>query len=539
MTIFCWLELFLWLASPFIVLILPIAIYRLVARHLHAQREKDEEQQRQRELKLQLLELSYSGSTLSNDQKHQLLTLPSDQIIPTARSYIEQLPGVTLGDETHQIGRYVFDEQTLSLPVRLPHKQRTRHLYIIGKTGSGKTTLLRNIIKQDLESGAGFAVIAPEQEMLTEEIIPMIPDNRRDDLIYINPMDDTRPVPFNPLKLAKGEDFDRRVDETFTIFGRIVGDTTPRMERILSNTFAALIELKESTLLDIERLLDPTDPTLRQRVCRITKDPLLREFFEKIYPTFPKDAHQPITNRVSKLIRPKRIRTFLCNPTHSLNFRKAMDTGKILLFNLSDGLLGETTASIIGELIISKLQSAAVSRADTPSAQRKRFYLYIDEFQTFTGVASRSYEVMLSRARKYEMGLVLAHQQTGQIPQPLLKEILGNVGTVVALQVGTDDARKLSREFLLPTADRYGSLEMKPPDPTALVQQPQGEAHAKIENKSFLLSCRPPPRVDLHRTKHLIAYSRTRWGRWAHDPAKVLQTRNEANDDEFTHTWDD
>jgi len=476
---------------------------------------------------------------LSSSERYKMQRQRPDEMIEAVRSSAENRPGVTLGDETQELFR--ADEYArIKLPVRLPHAQRTRHLYVIGKTNSGKTTLLQNIIKEDLETDVGFAVIAPEPEMLIEQIIPMIPDNRKDDLIYVNPMDTTRPVPFNPLKLAKGEDFDRRVDETFTIFGRVVGDTSPRMERILSNTLAALIELEGTTLLDIERLLDPTDPAFRQRVCKTTRDPLLREFFEKIYPTFPKDAHHPITNRVSKLIRPQRIRRFLCNPNQSLNFRKAMDTGKILLFNLSDGLLGETTASIIGELIISKLQASAVSRANIPSAKRKRFYLYIDEFQTFTGVASKSYEVMLSRARKYELGLILAHQQTGQIPQELLKEILGNVGTMVVLQVGTDDARKLSREFLLPTLKKqYGKIVMEPPDPTALVQQYQGRAHAKIGNKSFLLTCRPPPDVDLNRTTDLVDHSRNRWGRPAHDPAKDLETKQRANDDEFSYTWDD
>src|SRR5262249_10827804 len=158
-----------------------------------------------------------------------------------------------------------------------------------------------------------------------------------------------------------------------------------------------------STLLDVDRLLSRSDDTLRREIIA-TSDDMTRTFFRDTYPSFPKDAHLPITTRIGRLVRPKAIREFLCQPGISFNFRKAMDEGKILLFNLSDGLLGEQIAQTLGQLIVAKLQLAVWSRVDVPPEKRRPFYLYMDEFQTFTGVSGASYAQILSRARKYNLG---------------------------------------------------------------------------------------------------------------------------------------
>jgi hypothetical protein len=288
------------------------------------------------------------------------------------------------------------------------------HCYLIGRSGSGKTNLIRGMLLQDIFYGRGVGVLAPEQELLTEEILPYIPENRIDDVVYVNPADSSYPIAFNPLHLEEGEDIGDKVDDFVTIFKRAVGDTGFRMDQILSETLYALIRRKGSTLDDIEPFLSRVNPAFRNEVLK-TADQRSRTFFEDTYPSMDKNAANPVISRISAFTRRETVRNILCQPGRSFNFRKAMDEGKIVLFNLSDGILGEQSSQLLGQIIVSKMQLAAMSRVDTPAAHRRPFYLYLDEFQTFTGVAETSYEKLLSRARKYNLGLVIAHQQTGQI----------------------------------------------------------------------------------------------------------------------------
>jgi len=250
-----------------------------------------------------------------------------------------------------------------------------------------------NLILQDLQCGNGLGVIAPEQEMITEEILPFIPEHRLDDVIYFNPDDTQNPVSFNPLQLDKGEDIDLKVDENLTIFKRVMGDDTgARMEEILRQAFYALMEIPHSTLLDIPPLLDRENPHFRQQVIAQLTDQATIHFWQTVYPQLPKNAHIPILSRLGKFTRPKIVRRILCQPTGNINFRQAMDDGKIMLFNLSDGILGEANSQLLGQLTVSKFQMAVMSRADIPQQDRRHFYLYIDEFQTFTSTATASYD---------------------------------------------------------------------------------------------------------------------------------------------------
>lgn len=362
-----------------------------------------------------------------------------DELAAEIAGRIEATSGLTLG--YHQIGDSRLD-------VKLTSEHRERHVYIVGKSGSGKTNLMRSMIFQDLEDGHGVGVIAPEAEMITEEILPFIPEHRIDDVIYCNPADE-HPVAFNPLHLDPGEDLDAKVDENLTIFHRVMGGGTgPRMEELLRQSFYALVGRPGATLLDIERLLSPVDKTFRDEVVATHADPEVRHFWGGVYPTFPKDAYLPIINRIGRFLRPKTVRNILCNPSQSLNFRRCMDEGKIMLFNLSDGLLGEQNSQLLGQLVVSKFQLATMARAQLPKEGRRQFFLYLDEFQTFTGTSATSYEKMLSRARKYRLGLILAHQQTGQLPGTLLREVLGNVSTTICFLVSREDAAKFSKELV-------------------------------------------------------------------------------------------
>jgi hypothetical protein len=395
---------------------------------------------------------------------------------------IEAVDGIILGNQP--AGEANF-------PVALTQKYRDRHLYIVGKSGSGKTNFIRTLIYQDLQAGSGIGVIAPEQEMITEEILPFVPPDRLEDVIYVDPSDSDNHIGFNPLQLDPGEDLDLKVDETMTVLERSLGELPgSRMSEILRQVLYALIERSGSTLLDIEPLLNRSDPAFRYQVIREIKDERTVHFFLNIYPQLPKDAHLPITNRLGRLIRPKPVRNIICQQYGSLNFRHAMDKGKILMFNLSDGILGAASSQLLGQLVVAKFQLAAMSRADIPKKVRRPFYLYLDEFQTFTGVASASYERLLSRARKYRLGLILAHQQTGQLPTSLLKEIFGNVSTMIAFNVSRDDAVRLSREFI---TEYNGEVVQVPPE--ELLSLRIGETFCKIGRSCFFMRTNLAPEV--------------------------------------------
>lgn len=405
------------------------------------------------------------------------------------------------------------------IPLILPQQYLDKHIYIIGKSGYGKTNFLRHLILQSLADGDGLGILAPEYEMLQDEILPFIPEDRIQDVIYFNPADQDQPVVLNPLHLDEGEDIDLHVDEVFTILERIVGEGGPRMDEILRHSLYALIEMPNTSLLDFTPLLDRQNAALRNQVIDTTADEQTRYFFKHTYPQLPKDSHFPITNRIGRIIRARFVRNCLCPPkstAHSpaesvgrlLNIREAMDTGKILLFNLSDGTLGEAASQLIGQLIISKFQTATMSRADITKQARKPFYLYLDEFQNFCGSASRSYEKILSRARKYKLGMILAHQQTGQLPQELLREILGNVSTLVCFQVSQLDASKLSKEFI-----SQHDFDIEPIQSDELLRLGVGEAYCRIGRSSFPFYV---PRVsetrNLEKAKRVIHESRDRYG---------------------------
>ena len=187
---------------------------------------------------------------------------------------------------------------------------------------------------QDIVAGNGIGMLAPEQELLTEEILPYIPEERIDDVVYFDPSNTAAPIPLNPLHLDEDADIDLCVDDNLTIFQRLMGESQARMDEILRQSFYALLERPGSTLLDVERLLSRSDDTLRNEIIQNSRDEQTRYFFEKSYPAFARDAHLPITTRINRLVRPRVVRNLLCQPGKSFNFREAMDAGKILLFSL-------------------------------------------------------------------------------------------------------------------------------------------------------------------------------------------------------------
>lgn len=410
-------------------------------------------------------------------------------------------------------------------PVVLPRRLRHRHVYVVGKSGSGKTTLLTVMLYQDVLLGCGAAFLTPEAESIEYDLLPYLPEDRLEDIVYFNPADEQCRYHLNPFYLREGEDLDRKVDAVFSSLSRLMrGDLTARISQILRQAIYALVETDGATLLDVPRLLDRTDDTYRRQVARGLSDERTRAFWTSQYEQFPVNAHVPILTRLAPFVRPRRIRNALCRPGPGLDVRRLMDDGKILLCNLSDGLLGETASELLGGLLVSEIQLATVGRADVPPSRRRPFYVYLDEFHSFVSSANVSYEKLLARARKYRVPLVLAHQQTGQLPASLVREILGNVSTLVVFLVGRDDAGRLAREMI-----RDDRPDPETVAPEELVTLEVGSAFVKVGRYAFPLvvdeTLEAAERDDSMR-EHILAMSQ----RWrvssvsGHDPGGAPET---------------
>lgn len=327
----------------------------------------------------------------------------------------------------------------------MKRKDRRRHTYIIGKTGTGKSTLIANMVINDMRNGEGLAVIDPHGD-LTEVIMDYVPSHRINDVVYLNPGDRNSLFHVNPLE-AGGTHKDLVASGIVAIFQKIFGTSWgPRLEYILRNVMVTLLEVPDSTLLMVPLML--TDARFRARIVDKITDPVMKNFwvneFEKMPPKLQAEAISPILNKVGQFLSSDVIRTIVGNPKSTVDLREIMDNKKILLFNLSQGKLGEDNSALLGAMTITKLQLAAMARVDTPEEERKDFYLYVDEFQNF---ATTSFVKILSEARKYRLDLILANQYTAQIPEELMAAIFGNVGTMLTFIVGAQDSTLLAKEY--------------------------------------------------------------------------------------------
>src|SRR2546426_4355538 len=323
---------------------------------------------------------------------------------------------------------------------------RLAHLYAIGKTGTGKSTLLETLMRTDLYSGNGFALLDPHGD-LAEKIQSAVPPERKHDLVYFNVPDSSRVLGFNPLAPAPPDARPLIASELLHAFKKIWADSWgPRMEHILRNALLTLLDQPEATLADILRLFN--EPAFRHAAVGRVTSPAVRDFwvneYEQYFWRLRAEAIAPIQNKVGAFLAHPILNRILTQPRSSFDLRAIMDEGKILIVNLAKGQLGEDVASLLGALLVSHIGSAGLSRANRPEATRRDFFLYLDEFHTFT---TQSLAAMLSELRKYRVGLVLAHQYLAQLDPMILEAILGNVGTVICFRVGPADAEILGREF--------------------------------------------------------------------------------------------
>ena len=326
-------------------------------------------------------------------------------------------------------------------------EDRRRHIYVIGKTGVGKTALLENMTVQDIQAGKGVAVIDPHGEY-AEKMLDFIPSHRINDVIYFNPADLDFPIAFNLMEKVAPAYRHIVASGLVGVFKKIWAESWgPRLEYLLRNTILSLLEYpKETTLLGIMRMLASAD--YRKRVVKKISDPILKSFWEEEFEKYPNrfasEAIAPIQNKVGQFLTTPLIRNIVGQTKSSFDIRKLMDEGKILIMNLSKGRIGEDSSALLGAMMITKIQLAAMSRVDTPEEERKDFYLYVDEFQNF---ATESFAGVLSEARKYHLNVTLSHQYIAQLPELIRDAIFGNVGTLISFRIGAEDAEFLEKEF--------------------------------------------------------------------------------------------
>lgn len=330
----------------------------------------------------------------------------------------------------------------------IKRQDRRLHMYVIGRTGMGKTSLLLNMILNDIHADEGLCFIDPHGDAV-EQILDYIPPSRIEDVVYFNPADTEHPIPLNILEQTAPERRHLLVSGVISLFRKLFAEHWHhRQEHIMRNALLSLLESTERpTLLDLYRLL--SDWRYRKGVIAGVKDPVLQTFwhheFTKYVYQFKGEALAPIQNKIGAFLTSPVIRNIVGQAECRINFRDAMDSGKVLLVDLSKGRLGEDAASFLGGLVLLKLQLAALSRVDMPENARRDFYLYIDEFQSF--VANEGIDTILSEARKYRLSLILAHQYLGQLEDRLRSAIFGNAGTIVAFPVGPENGDTLERQF--------------------------------------------------------------------------------------------
>jgi type IV secretory pathway TraG/TraD family ATPase VirD4 len=323
---------------------------------------------------------------------------------------------------------------------------RRSHMLIIGKTGTGKSTLLRTLVAQDLRHGEGLALFDPHGD-LVESVLPLIPQERQADLVYLDTPNLSRPWFFNPFAGVAQDRKSLAAGGMVEVFRKLwPDDWGPRLEHLLRNVVFTLLDVDGATLGDIPRLL--TDREWRREAVQHVGNEEVRTFwkdeYERYSPPFRAVVTAPLQNKVGAFLTDPLLARILRGRESSFDLREIMDTGKILLVNLAKGKIGEGPASLLGSLLVSHLSLAAFGRSEMQQEERRDFFIYLDEFHTF---ATLSLATMLSELRKYHVGLILAHQYFSQLETEIRDAVLGNAGTLISFRVGSLDAPLLAREF--------------------------------------------------------------------------------------------
>lgn len=399
-----------------------------------------------------------NGFILNIEELASLYHLPHESVATPNIAWIQTKTGEPPADLPTEKNEKLSDISLFGLTnfrhqrVRFGIKRsdRDRHVYIIGRSGSGKTFLLQLLTISDILTDQGLALVDPHGDY-AEAMLKFVPKHRINDVVYFNPADRDFPIAFNPMEYTdpalKNNVASELVGALKKIFGTgPSGSWGPRLEHILRYTILALLDYPNATMLGIVRML--SEKEYRKKVVRQIKDPVVKNFwvneFGSYNEKFANEAVAPILNKVGQFVANPIIRNIIGQPKSTFDIRKMMDEGKILIVNLSTGMVGEDNAALLGALMITKIQLAAMSRANVAKEERLPFYLYVDEFQNF---ATESFATILSEARKYGLNLTVANQYIAQMPDEVREAVFGNVGSMVTFRVGAGDAAFLVKEF--------------------------------------------------------------------------------------------
>lgn len=401
-----------------------------------------------------------SGMLLNSDELIGFVHLPSSAVrsaklareickTKAAPPIVRQSSGILLGENVH-VGKTV--------PVRLLPEQRVRHTHIIGASGKGKSTLLFNLIRQDIESGEGVAVLDPHGD-LVDRVLTIIPPNRMDDVVLLDPSDEDYSVGFNILSAHSDLEKTLLASDLVSVFKRLSTSWGDQMGSVLNNAILVFLESRRGgTLSDLRRFL--VEPAYRAEVLKTVTDSELIYYWQKGFPQLSGNKSiGPVLTRLETFLAPKPIRYMVSQPENRLDFARIMDNGRIFLAKLSQGMLGKENSYLLGTLLVAKFQQIAMSRQRQAAALRRDFWLYIDEFHNFI---TPSMAEILTGARKYRIGLTLAHQELRQLERDseVASAVLSNPGTRICFGLGDDDARKLAQGFSFFDAHDLQNLEI-------------------------------------------------------------------------------
>jgi len=362
-------------------------------------------------------------------------------------------PPTNMPTEGLTLGRTIY--RGVEKIVKIKKDDRRRHLYVVGKSGGGKSVFIQNLAVQDILNGEGVCVVDPHGDFV-EYVLQHVPKERAEDVIYFNPADVERPIGLNMLEVKTEEQKDFATQEMISIFYKLVSDPSmigPMFEHNMRNVMLTLMSDLENpgTIAEIPRMF--TDDAFVAKWKSKVKDPMILNYWDQEMAKTTEHTKSEmlgyLISKVGRFIENQMVRNIIGQSHSGFNFREIMDKKKILLVNLSKGQVGEINSNLLGMIIVSKLQMAAMERAQLPEEERNDFYLYIDEFQNFI---TDSIATILSEARKYRLDLTIAHQYLGQLldnqGKPTIRDaVLGNAGTIATFRIGPEDAETLAKEF--------------------------------------------------------------------------------------------
>ncbi|HXI40975.1 MAG TPA: type IV secretion system DNA-binding domain-containing protein, partial [Bryobacteraceae bacterium] len=465
-----------------------------------------------------------SGLIINRDELVSIVHLPSASArsakLKREERKTKAAPSIAFGHtlrlgENHHAGKTV--------PVSLGAEQRVRHMHLIGASGSGKSTLLLNMIVQDIENGDGLAILDPHGDLI-DEVIGRIPEERINDIVLLDPSDEAYPVGFNILSAHSDLERNLLASDLVSVFRRLSTSFGDQMTTVLGNAILAFLESTEGgTLADLRKFL--IEPGFRQRFLESVQDPEIIYYWQKEFPLLTGKPQGPILTRLDTFLRPKVIRHMVSQKENRLDFAAIMNGRKILLAKLSQGLIGEENSYLLGTLIVSKLNQIATSRQNLAASERKPFYLYIDEFHNFV---APSLAAILSGARKYNLGLILAHQELHQLSNrdsDVASAVISNPYTRVCFRLGDFDAKKLEEGFSFFKAKDLQNLSV-------------GEAIVRMERAEydFNLKTVPLPPVDpalaAGRRERIVASSRERYAARREEVGAINRARHSPGESE-------